>query len=75
MPTEIETKQQQLESVRKAITAIETHGQSYLVMDGGAQRMLTRGNLKELYAREKYLEQQVARLSRGGMAVNYGMPK
>ena len=73
MPTELETKQQQLAVVREAITKIETHGQSYMIQDGGAQRQLTRGNLKELYAREARLEQQVARLERGGLGVSYGV--
>ena len=56
MASELETKLLQLESVRNAIAAIEAHGQSYQIMDGGAQRMLTRANLRELYAREDRLE-------------------
>lgn len=75
MPTTLETKQQQLEEVRAAISKILTHGQAYTVMDGGAQRQLTRANLKQLEAREAQLERQVDRLTRGGMSVNYGMPK
>jgi len=73
MATELETKLLQLESVRNAIAAIEAHGQSYQIMDGGAQRMLTRANLRELYAREDRLEKQVARLMRGGVGVTYGV--
>lgn len=74
MPTELETKQNQLASVREAIASIETHGQSYTIMDGGSQRQLTRGNLKELYAREKSLERQVAVLLRGGgIGISYGV--
>lgn len=73
MASELETKQLQLESVRNAIAAIEMHGQSYQIMDGGAQRMLTRANLRELYAREDRLEKQIDRLSRGGVGVSYGV--
>lgn len=73
MPTELETKTLQLESVRSAIAAIEAHGQSYQIMDGGAQRMLTRANLRELYAREDRLEKQIVRLARGGIGVTYGV--
>lgn len=73
MATELETKTLQLDSVRAAIAAIEAHGQSYQIMDGGAQRLLTRANLRELYAREDRLEKQIARLSRGGIGVTYGV--
>lgn len=75
MPTLLETKQQQLEEVRAAITKILTHGQSYQIMDGSAQRLLTRANLKTLQDMERKLELDVARLERGGIGVNYGMPK
>lgn len=75
MPTLLETKQQQLEEVRASISKILTHGQSYQIMDGGAQRLLTRANLKQLMEREKYLETEVGRLERGGIGVNYGMPQ
>lgn len=75
MPTILETKQEQLEEVRAAISKILTHGQSYTIMDGGAQRILTRANLKVLQEREKQLEREVDRLTRGGIGVNYGMPK
>lgn len=75
MPTSLETKQEQLAEVRAAISKILTHGQTYQIMDGGAQRSLTRANLRELYARERQLEFDVTRLERGGIGVNYGMPK
>jgi capsid protein len=52
MPTLLETKQQQLADVRTAINAVLTRGQSYMVMDGGAQRQVTRANLKQLQERE-----------------------
>lgn len=72
MATLLETKQQQLAEVRQAISAILTRGQSFMVMDGGAQRQLTRANLKQLQERERQLEFEVSRLERGGIGVNYG---
>jgi uncharacterized protein involved in exopolysaccharide biosynthesis len=73
----LDSKLAQLAEVRTAISAILTRGQSYQVMDGGAQRMLTRANLKVLEEREKRLEREVAQLERaeatGGMLrVNHG---
>lgn len=73
MPTELEIKQEQLASVRAAIQKIEEHGQAYMIQDGGAQRQLTRANLKQLYAREAALERQVSRLAGGGVGVTYGV--
>lgn len=73
MATPLEIKQQQLDEVRQAITAVLTRGQSFIVMDGGAQRQLTRANLKTLQDRERQLETDVARLARGGVGVNYGL--
>ena len=75
MPTPLETKQLQLEEVRKAINAVLTRGQSYQIQDGGAMRLVTRANLRYLQEREKKLELEVDRLGRGGMGVNYGWPK
>ena len=71
--TTLEVKQQQLAEVRTAISAILTRGQSFMVMDGGAQRMLTRANLKHLQDRERQLELEVSRLERGGIGINYGL--
>lgn len=76
----LETKLAQLAEVQQAISAILLRGQSYMVMDGGAQRQLTRANLKYLQEREAKLERDVAALERaeaggGGLRVNYGMPK
>ena len=78
MPSLLETKLAQLVEVQQAITAILTRGQSYMIMDGGAQRQLTRANLKALEDREKRLEAEVAAIERaeangGGMRVNYGL--
>lgn len=75
MTTLLEVKQQQLAEVRTAISAVLTRGQSHMLMDGGAQRMLTRANLKQLQERERHLEIEVSRLERGGIGVNYGLPK
>lgn len=73
MPTLLETKQQQLTDVRTAINVVLTRGQSYMVMDGGAQRQVARANLKQLQERERQLEIEVSRLERGGIGVNYGL--
>lgn len=75
MPTTLEIKQTQLAEVRAAISKIITHGQAYQIMDGGAQRQLTRASLRDLQARERELERDVARLERGGIGVSYGMPR
>lgn len=75
MPTTLEVKQQQLADVRSAISAVLTRGQSFMIMDGGAQRQLTRANLKQLQERERQLEIEVSRLERGGIGVNYGLPR
>lgn len=73
----LDSKLAQLAEVRTAISAILTRGQSYQVMDGGAQRMLTRANLKVLEERERRLEREVAQLERaeatgGLLRVNHG---
>ena len=75
MPTTLETKQQQLEEVRTAISKVLAKGQSYMIQDGGAMRQLGRASLKQLEIREKQLEREIDRLSRGGIGVNYGLPK
>lgn len=65
------TYQEQLESVQKAIKAIEEGGQSYTI----GNRQLNRGNLKELYTREKELRRLVAIENNGGnIRIRYGMP-
>lgn len=73
----LDAKLAQLAEVRSAISAILTRGQSHMIMDGGAQRMLTRANLKTLEDREKRLEREVAQLERaeatgGSLRVNHG---
>lgn len=77
MSSLLDQKISQLAEVRAAISIILTKGQSYSIMDGGAQRQLTRVNLKNLEDREKRLENEVARLelaeaTGGGIRVNHG---
>lgn len=74
MSTTLEIKQQQLEEVRAAISAVLTRGESYMIQDGGALRQLKRANLANLQEREKKLELEISRLEGGGIRVNYGMP-
>lgn len=64
------TKQAQLESVRAAIATIEGGAQSISVLG----RSYTRAELKTLYERERQLEQDVARLERGGSRMRLGVP-
>ena len=77
MTTLLDTKRAQLVEVQQAISAILTRGQAFMIMDGGAQRQLSRANLKHLEDREKRLEAEVAALERaeatgGGIRVNHG---
>ncbi|NCC94784.1 MAG: hypothetical protein EOM10_16215 [Opitutae bacterium] len=53
---------ERLERVQSAIEAIETGAQE-VRYEG---RAVTKADLKTLYEREKYLEQRIARQSRGG---------
>lgn len=75
MPTPLEIKQKQLDEVRTAISAVMLRGQAYMIMDGGAQRQVTRASLRWLTDYEKKLELEVDRLGRGGIGVNYGFPR
>lgn len=54
--------QERLERVQTAIAAIESGAQE-ATYEG---RSITRAKLETLYEREKYLEQRIARQSRGG---------
>lgn len=54
--------QERLERVQAAIAAIESGAQE-VTYEG---RSVTRAKLETLYEREKYLEQRIARKSRGG---------
>ena len=72
----VKTYTEQLESVQNAIAQIEAHGQSYQIMDGGSQRMLTRANLKDLYARETWLRKMADKESGGGgIRYSVGVPR
>lgn len=71
----VKTYTEQLESVQKAIEQIELHGQAYMIMDGGTQRQLTRGNLAALYKREERLRPLAeAEANGGGIRMSYGVP-
>ena len=61
----IKTYNEQLEEVQAAIAAIEGGSQSYTI--GG--RSLSRGNLKDLYEREKWLRTMANRETNGGVRV------
>ena len=65
-----ETLEDKLTRVQTAIATIETGGQS-VSYEG---RAVTKGDLKTLYDREKYLEMRLARKSRGGIRVRAGVP-
>jgi hypothetical protein len=56
------TLQERLQRVQAAIEAIETGAQEVTYEN----RSVTKADLKTLYEQEKYLEQRVARQSRGG---------
>jgi hypothetical protein len=72
----VKTYTEQLESVQNAIAQIEAHGQSYQIMDGGSQRMLTRANLKDLYARETWLRKMADKEANGGgIRYSVGVPR
>ncbi len=75
MPTTLEIKQQQLNEVREAISAVLTRGQSFMTQDGGMQRQVNRANLKALQEREKQLELEIDRIERGGIGISYGLPR
>jgi hypothetical protein len=64
------TYQEQLEAVQKAIEAVEAGAQSYSLDN----MHITRGNLKDLYDREKYLRMMAAREKRGGIRSWNGVP-
>ena len=60
----------QLTSVQTAIANIEAGAQSYS-FEG---RALSKANLADLYAREKWLRRMVDRAARGGIRVRQGVP-
>lgn len=61
----IESYETQLERVQTAIARIEEGAQTYQING----RSLSRADLGDLYAKEKWLRRQVERASRGGIRV------
>lgn len=69
------TLETQLADVQEAIQRIETGAQSWTMAGGdGGSITVNEGNLADLYARERYLEQRIARRDRGGIKVVGGTP-
>lgn len=65
-----ETTTVQLERVQAAIAAIEGGAQSFSVLG----RVYQRGNLKDLYDRERELQARLEREARGGSRIRLGRP-
>jgi hypothetical protein len=63
----VKTYAVQLEEVQTAIASIEAGSQSQSMNS----RSITRANLADLYAREKWLRTMADREERGGIGVNY----
>jgi hypothetical protein len=63
------TKQEELDQINLAISAIYAGGQSYTINSGGASRQVTRANLKELLARKEELEDDIAAQTSGGAGI------
>lgn len=66
----LHTTEQQLESVQAAIAAIEGGAQAFTVLG----RNYTRGNLADLYARERELLHRLDREQRGGIRMQRAVP-
>lgn len=61
----LKTTEEKLIAVQAAIEKIESGAQEYSI----ANRRMVRGQLKDLYEREKYLEKKLARERNGGITV------
>ncbi len=61
------TLEQQLESVQKAIMAIESGGQEIDIEVNQNRRRVTRADLRELYRRENQLKTAIRRQNGGGI--------
>ncbi len=61
------TLEQQLESVQKAIMAIESGGQEVDIEVNQNRRRVTRADLRELYRRENQLKTAICRQNGGGI--------
>ncbi|MDQ3235511.1 MAG: hypothetical protein M3Q07_27185 [Pseudobdellovibrionaceae bacterium] len=59
--------EQQLESVQKAIAAIESGGQEVDIEVNQNRRRVTRADLRELYRRENQLKVAIERQNDGGV--------
>lgn len=68
----LEQLESRLKSVRSAINHIENNGQETELQVGTNRRSIVRGNLKDLYAQEKYLIRQIDRMQ--GSGLTYGIP-
>ena len=62
--------QRELQALEKAILDILEGGQSVTVTTAGGTRQVTMANLKELYARQAYLERRL----RSGPRFRQGVP-
>ncbi len=62
----MQTLEQQLESVQKAIENVESHGQEAEIEVNGNRRDITRANVRELYRREAQLKMAIKRRDGGG---------
>lgn len=67
----LKTYTEQLESVQTAIASVEATGQGFDVNG----RTVTRGDLRTLYQRERWLRSQVAREARGGIRMRQVVPR
>lgn len=67
------TLEEQLESVQKAIAAIESGGQETDIEVSDNRRRVVRGRLKDLYDREARLQMAIRR--RNGGSVSYAVPR
>ncbi len=62
----LQTLEQQLESVQKAIENVESQGQEAQIEVNGNKRDITRANVQELYRREAQLKMAIKRRNGGG---------
>ena len=66
------TLEEQLDSVQKAIFAIESGGQESDIEVNQNRRRISRAELKDLYRRESQLKMAITRKNGGGS--RYGIP-
>jgi hypothetical protein len=69
----VQTLKQQLDSVQRAIAAIEGGGQEVDIEVNQNRRRVTRADLRELYRREAQLKTAIAR--QNGEGVFYVIPR